>query len=115
MSARIDPATGTVTGLIPDHPPGCEFCKDDLPQSPRTCFDGEHYACDDRAACYGRQARREAEKNREPRPVVPEAARVGRAPEGYQPLPEGVPLTKEVLRDHIEGMGGTFGPAEVTP
>lgn len=31
------------------------------------------------------------------------------------PLPEGVPLTKDVLRDHIEAMGGTFGPAEGSP
>ena len=63
MTSQQDPATGVITGAIPDAPPGCAFCEDDLPQSPRACFDGVHYACDDKAACYGRQARREAEKN----------------------------------------------------
>ena len=63
-----DPATGTVTGLIPDHPPRCFACLDEFAELIDISATGEaeQLMCKDIRACIVRQDRIEAEKDREP-------------------------------------------------
>ena len=102
MTARQDPGTGTVTGAIPPAPPRCCLACDDefadLVEVVNADTGEVRHMCRNRVPCMARSALREAAKNRETFT--------------YKPLPEDVPLTKEVLTEHIESMGGTISPAK---
>lgn len=64
-----DNDTGIITGAIPAEPPTCECCGDQFAEmiDIRKLDDsGPQWFCRDIWPCVERQARREAEKNREP-------------------------------------------------
>lgn len=61
-----DPATGTVTGLIPDKPPVCRCCGDDLAEMidiRELTSEEPEWFCREIGPCMERQAKRLAEKD----------------------------------------------------
>ena len=65
MSSQQDPATGTITGAIPDQPPTCFACGDDLAEMidiRELSTDKPAWLCKDRVPCMERSAKREADK-----------------------------------------------------
>lgn len=78
MTAQQDPATGVITGHIPDEPRTCKCCGDqhaEMIDIRELTSDEPEWFCRDIGPCMERQAAREAAKDREP-VQVPAAGQV---------------------------------------